>query len=94
MTGQVGAHLHGDVDLATVPILEAALDKLVADDGDVHLGLAGLHFVDLSGTSVLVAAAAQLGPERRLVLHDPPPALSQLLDGFWDGVARIRVNVS
>jgi anti-anti-sigma regulatory factor len=93
MTGQVGAHLHGDVDLATVPVLEAALDKLVAGNGDVHLGLAGLHFVDLSGASVLVAAATQLGPDRRLVLHDPPARLSQLLDGFWDGIARIRVTV-
>ncbi|MFN2495992.1 MAG: STAS domain-containing protein [Pseudonocardiaceae bacterium] len=94
MAGGVGVHLLGDVDLFTVPVLEAALDKLVAGHGDVHLGLAELHFVDLSGAAVLVAAAARLGPDRRLVLHDPPPALSQILDGFWGGVAKIRVNVS
>lgn len=102
-----GVHLHGEVDLATMPVFQSALDKLVTGEpmvdgglprgavpcGDVHLDLARLHFVDLSGASMLVATATRLGTERRLVLHDPPPVLSQILDGFWSGVARVRVKV-
>lgn len=91
MVGRSGLCLVGEVDLATAAALKSALDGLTEGDGDVHLDLAGLQFVDVSGVAVLVAAAAQLAPDRALVLHDPPPALSQILDRFWDGVARIRV---
>lgn len=91
-----GADLVGDIDLATMPAFEAVLDRLVAGDGcgDVHLGLAGLQFVDLSGAAVLVAAAAQLGPGRTLVLRDPTLVLCQILYGFWNGVIRTQVNFS
>lgn len=92
MTTWAGAELAGDLDLATRPAFEAVLDRLVAGDGDVHLGLAGLRFVDLSAAATLVAAAAQMGPDRTLVLHDPPLVLSQILHGFWNGVTRIQVN--
>ncbi|HEU0088558.1 MAG TPA: STAS domain-containing protein [Pseudonocardiaceae bacterium] len=96
MAGGRGASLVGDVDLATAPVLEAALNRLLAGDrdGDLHLDLAGLHFVDLSGVAVLVTAAFRLAPERALVVHDPPPALLQIVDRFWGGVARIRMDVS
>lgn len=92
MTRRAGAELSGEVDLATRPVLQAVLDRLVSGDGDVHLGLAGVRFVDLSGAATLVAAAAQMGPDRTLVLHDPPLVLSQILYGFWNGVTRIQVN--
>lgn len=92
MTGRAGARLVGEVDLATAPVLQAALDGLLNGDGDVHLDLAELRFVDISGVAVLVAAAARLAPDRSLVLHDPPPALGRIMGRFWAGVARIRVD--
>lgn len=94
MVSRTGLCLVGEVDLATAPALKSALEGLMDGDGDVHLDLAGLQFVDVSGVAVLVAAAAQMVPGRALVLHDPPHALSQILDRFWGGVARIRVDIS
>lgn len=94
MTGGPGLRLIGEVDLATGPVLAAALDELVRGGGDVHLDLAELQFVDVSGASVVVAAAAALGSGRTLVLHRPPAVLSQILDRFWPGADRIRVDWS
>jgi anti-anti-sigma factor len=94
MPGYAGLRLHGDIDLATASALQTRLDELVDGEGDVHLDLAGLRFVDLNGAAVLVAVATRLGPARSLVLHAPSPALSQLLDEFWGGLARIRVHIS
>lgn len=91
--GRHGVSVRGDVDIATVPALQSALDGLVAGSGDVHVDLGGLRFVDLSGAGALVAAAARLGPDRVLVLHEAPHSLRRILDRFWDGVARIRVDV-
>lgn len=89
-----GACLVGDIDLATAPALQTALDTLVDGAGDVHLDLAGLGFVDLNGAAALVAVGARLGPDRTLVLHCPSPALTHMLGRFWDGVARIRIHRS
>ena len=94
MSGRVGLRLVGEVDLATAPDLEAALDELLDGGQDVHLDLAELRFVDIGGAAVLVAAAARLAPGRSLVLHDPPPALREIVDRFWSGVVRIQLGDS
>ena len=93
-TDGLGLRLIGEVDLATAPVLAEALDELVRGAGDVHLDLAELQFVDVSGASVVVAAAAALGAGRTLVLHRPPEVLNQILDRFWPGADRIRVDAS
>jgi len=89
-----GLRLVGDIDLATAAALAAALDELVHGDGDVHLDLAELRFVDVSGASVVVSAAARLGADRAIVLHNPPSVLRQILDRFWPDAAWIQVDVS
>ncbi|HEX2300284.1 MAG TPA: STAS domain-containing protein [Pseudonocardiaceae bacterium] len=94
MTDSAGLCLVGDIDLATAAALAAALDDLVQGDGDIHLDLAELQFVDLSGASVMVSAATRLGPDRAIVLHNPPPVLSQMLQRFWPAAAGILVDVS
>lgn len=94
MSGRAGLRLVGEIDLATAPDLEAALDELLDGGGDVHLDLAELRFVDIKGAAVLVAAAARLAPDCSLVLHDPPPALCEIVDRFWSGVVRIRLDDS
>lgn len=89
-----GARLSGEIDLATAEVLAKALDELVHRGGDVHLDLADLRFVDVSGVAVVVAAAAELDSGRTVVLHHPPPALSQILNRFWPDVAHLRVDPS
>ena len=94
MVGSAGLRLIGDIDLATAAALAEALDELVHGDGDVHLDLAQLQFVDVSGASVMIAAATRLGADRAIVLHNPPSVLSRLLERFWPDAAGIRVDGS
>ncbi|MGH4026162.1 MAG: STAS domain-containing protein [Pseudonocardiaceae bacterium] len=88
-----GLRLVGDIDLATAAALAAALDELVRGNGDVHLDLAELRFVDVSGASVVVSAATRLGADRAIVLHNPPSVLIRILDRFWPDAAGIQVDV-
>lgn len=94
MAGSAGWRLVGDVDLATATVLAAALDEFAHADGDLHLDLADLTFVDVSGASVVVAAAGRLSADRAIVLHDPPPVLNRILDRFWPDAAGIQVDFS
>lgn len=94
MIDRAGLRLIGDIDLATGAGLAKALDDVAHGVGDVHLDLAQLRFVDVSGASVVVTAAAALGVHRTLILHNPPPVLSQLLGRFWPDAAGIQVDVT
>ena len=80
---RVGLRLDGEVDLLTVARLERALRGLPGVDGDVHLELAGLRFIDLSGAAALAAFAASLGQGRRLLLQDPPLMLRRMISLLW-----------
>ncbi|MGZ4271394.1 MAG: STAS domain-containing protein [Solirubrobacteraceae bacterium] len=54
-----GAHvvrLHGDLDLAAAPSLEAVLDEQSAKGGLLVLDLSGLDYIDAAGIRVLVSA--------------------------------------
>lgn len=93
MIGRAGLRLIGDIDLATAAGLAKSLDELVHGAGDVHLDLAELQFVDVSGASVVVSAATRLSADRTLVLHNAPPVLSQILNRFWPDAAGIQVDV-
>lgn len=72
----------GEIDLSTVPVLEAALSPLIAEGAThVALDLSGVTFCDVSGLNRLLAARTMLdalGSE--LVLHGPCPSLQILLD--------------
>jgi anti-anti-sigma regulatory factor len=80
---RVGLRVDGEVDLLTVASLQRALRGLAAVDGDVHLELAGLRFIDLSGAAVLASFAASLDRGRRLLLQDPPSMLRRMIGLLW-----------
>jgi anti-anti-sigma regulatory factor len=86
-----GVRLVGEVDLASWDVLETALQRLPAG-GDVHLELGQLDFIDAHGASILARTAQRLEPERRLVLHDPPPLLQRLLGLLWQDVPMIQMG--
>ena len=82
--------LGGEVDLTTAEALEVALSALPVGQ-ELHLDLAELAFIDVRGTRTLVAAAARLAPEHRLVLHDPPAGLQRILEVCWPDAAGLEV---
>jgi anti-anti-sigma factor len=53
-------NLDGELDLATVPLLQEHLDRAMCSRAAVVIDLAGLGFIDSSGLHVLVRADRQL----------------------------------
>jgi anti-anti-sigma factor len=73
----------GDLDPASAPILDDALETALARDGvdEIVVDAAGLTFVDSSGLSALVNArtdAAEAGV--RFVVENPTPLCTRLLE--------------
>ncbi|HVK25754.1 MAG TPA: STAS domain-containing protein [Actinokineospora sp.] len=76
-----GTRISGHADLTTRPDFEQFLVALCEQAaGDVHLDLAELDFIDISGVITLVRVAGSLADGRHLVLHNPPPAMRRILD--------------
>jgi anti-anti-sigma regulatory factor len=83
--------LAGELDLDSSAYLAARIAEW-GGDGDLVVRSAGLEFADVSGCRTLLAAAAALGPDRRLVLPDPAPALARVLDLCdWSSSGRLTV---
>jgi anti-anti-sigma factor len=65
-TDELGAAVHGEVDLSVVPELELALDTAVMEsEGTFVLDLSDLEFIDSSGLHVLLRTRGLLGREDR-----------------------------
>ncbi|MEU0369571.1 STAS domain-containing protein [Streptomyces sp. NPDC006283] len=92
MTDPPGMHVTGEVVLTTHDAWEHALEDLVAGDGDVHLDLSSVTFVDVAGASAVAVAAQHLGTGRRMVLQRPPRALRRALEMFWPDLSVIEVT--
>ncbi|MFI9340278.1 STAS domain-containing protein [Streptomyces sp. NPDC052773] len=90
-----GVRAAGEVGLATYPVWERTLERIVRDgEGVCHLELSAVTFVDVAGAGALVAAARRLPGGRRLVLHRPPAALCRTLELFWPDLPAIEVSMS
>lgn len=72
--------LHGELDLATIAVLEElVLDAL--PDQRVVLDLRGLHFVDSSGLRGLLLLRRRVDEAGgRLVLREPTPSVRRVLE--------------
>jgi anti-anti-sigma factor len=77
LDGRAGLRLRGELDTLSTGALREAIAALPADLREVHLELAGLSFIDVGGTRVLLGLARC--PQRRLVLHQPPRSLLRLI---------------
>jgi anti-anti-sigma factor len=78
---QPGVRVTGHADVSTKLNFEQFLVTLCRQsDGDMHLDLAELDFIDVSGVITLVRAADSLGDGRKLILHNPPESLRRILD--------------
>ena len=89
--GAPGVAVHGEVDVAAVARLSAALDDAIRDSvGAFVIDLCEVEFLDSSGLSVLLRARALLGQDdRALALVCPPGPVRRLFDVV--GVADLLV---
>lgn len=89
--------VHGEIDIANhhlfAMVVEAVTNPAgsgVISRGEAHLDLADVHFIDTGGARVLVAAAANRGPDNKLVVHHPPAILVQILELGWGQLPGLR----
>jgi len=71
--------LVGELDMSTVPVLDAAFDSMAAE-GEITLDLSGLSFIDSHGLHALARHANGLNGRGPLVLMNVPNACRRLLD--------------
>ncbi|MGH3742720.1 MAG: MEDS domain-containing protein [Micromonosporaceae bacterium] len=77
-----GMRVEGNIDAVSGPDFAAALVELlehIDDNGDTHLDMSELKFIDLNGLRELAWAASQLPEGRRLRLHHLAPHHRELI---------------
>lgn len=85
--------LHGELDAATAPLLEAKLGEAAATDAEeITVDCEGLEFIDSSGLSVLVANHKRLHDAgQELVVEAAPAGARRLFEiAGIDRVLNIR----
>ncbi|WP_035307247.1 STAS domain-containing protein [Actinokineospora inagensis] len=88
------ARLSGQADLRTRPDFEQLLVALCRQaTGDVHLDLAELDFIDVSGVITLLRAADTLPESSRLVLRNPPASMRRILELLGPAVTDAGVAI-
>ncbi|MDN3293220.1 STAS domain-containing protein [Streptomyces ficellus] len=91
-SGDVGlVHVRGQVYLDTLMEWERILGGLRGREGDIHMDLSGLTFVDVAGASSLARTAQSLPGGRRILIESPPASLSRVLEMFWPELVSIEV---
>jgi anti-sigma B factor antagonist len=84
--------LRGEVDLASVAVLEAVVERVrTCGAAEVWVGLSAVGFIDSTGLSALLAVRRVLVPERTFVLICPDgPPLRVIRVAGLDRVFTIR----
>lgn len=92
LEGRTGLRLAGEADLCTAAALRRAAADLPAGAREIHLQLAGLEFIDVAATRVLVSLTERPG-HPAVTLHYPPPCLTRIIRLVFPGaLARFRVH--
>jgi anti-anti-sigma factor len=80
LVNRKGLRLAGELDLATAPRLTEALLDFASSEGDVHLDLGGVSFLDSSGLRVILALARSRGDTASVVLLDPSAVILRIFE--------------
>ncbi|SDC94200.1 STAS domain-containing protein [Glycomyces harbinensis] len=75
----------GAVDLNGHDDWGRALRTAPLHDGELHLDLTDLAFIDMRGITVLVDVAQRLPEGARIVVHRPPPCFGRMMEVLWPG---------
>jgi len=73
-------HLVGELDLASAPTLERALEGPIELGGVIGLDVAELTFMDSTGIKALAHASRLLGERGRVVLFQPTGAVRRVIE--------------
>jgi anti-anti-sigma regulatory factor len=82
-----GLAITGEIDEPSYGDLAAALERLTAGPGEIHVDLAGVEYCDLVGLRAIVGltGANDQDHSRRVVLHNVPPHVRTVLGILgWD----------
>ncbi len=89
--GRRSLWISGELDLATAPLLEAALDGEIHPGTDITFDVGELTFMDATGLRVLVGVRERVGADGRVVLRRCGRPVRRLLaithldgDGWFD----------
>jgi STAS domain len=82
LAGRTGLRLDGEADLTSQDELQRALAALPPGAAEIHFELAGLRFIDVAATRMLLARTRQ-PPHPRLILHHPPSSLQRVIGLLW-----------
>jgi anti-anti-sigma factor len=85
--------ISGEIDSWSVEAVREALSEALREGGDVHLDVSRLLFCDVTGIRVIVTAAANLEPGRRLLLHGLDPHLHKVFKVVgWAGIPSLSLD--
>jgi anti-anti-sigma factor len=85
--------ISGEIDSWNAQAVREALTETQREAGDVHLDVSRLLFCDVTGIRVIVAAAANLEPGRRLFLHGLDPQLQKVFKVIgWAGMPSLSIE--
>jgi anti-anti-sigma factor len=83
-----GLRLSGELDLATVPDLDAALRPMAEAGGEITIDVSALRFMDSSAVQLLIRTLQGLKQRGRVVLLRPMTSVRRLIDVM--GLARFE----
>jgi anti-sigma B factor antagonist len=75
-----GLRLAGELDLATVPDLDAALRPLAESGGEITMDVSALRFMDSSAVQLLIRTLQALDRRGRLYLVKPMASVRRLIE--------------
>lgn len=75
-----GLRLVGELDLASVGDVDAALRPLVEDGGDITIDVSELRFMDSSAVQLVIRTLQGLDGRGRIVLHHPVSTVKRLIE--------------
>jgi anti-sigma B factor antagonist len=73
-------HVHGEVDLATVPTLQRALRSAIQNGRHVVVDIANVTYIDLTGFRALVEVTGGLGERQTLALAGSSPLVHRVIE--------------
>ena len=81
LNGAVCLGLTGELDLASVSILQAQFKAMARTEGDLIVDMSGLDYIDSTGAKALLDAHRQLSRTgRRIVLAAVQPMARRIID--------------